>query len=178
MYISLFLGVPMGVPIYNLWGARGVCSPQTTWSSSCSQNIWGVALWTWFLSSYRLLCRQKMTWFWHCHKHILVITQFDNHRHSYVSVSRYIYIIIYVLMKSEWYSDKPSSCGWCCAGLWRWEVFLLGHGLHFFVTNARPEQLRRSEFVACCHCQTTGAVPWWRSRRVCLKGPAFWRGDE
>ena len=103
MYISLFLGVPMGVPIYNLWGARGVCSPQTTWSSSCSQNIWGVALWTRFLASYRLLCRQKMTWFWHCHKHILVITQFDNHRHSYVIVYRelymyniYIYVCIYI----------------------------------------------------------------------------------
>lgn len=95
MYISLFLGVPMGVPIYNLWGARGVCSPQTTWSSSCSQNIWGVALWTWFLASYRLLCRQKMTWFWHCHKHILVITQFDNHRHSYVIVYRDIMYNIY-----------------------------------------------------------------------------------
>ena len=112
MYISLFLGVPMGVPIYNLWGARGVCSPQTTWSSSCSQNIWGVALWTRFLASYRLLCRQKMTWFWHCHKHILVITQFENHRHSYVIVYRdimYIYMIYWWSRSGILTNDPPAA---------------------------------------------------------------------
>lgn len=47
-------------------------------------------------------------------------------------------------MKPEWYSDKRSSCSWCCAGLWRWEVLLLGHGLHFLwrmlVLNNQEDQ--------------------------------------